>query len=279
MVEATSAAPDLGAAVTLLGADASYLRTDAGRRAAREILKKAGDAPPETALAATQRMLEAAMKGPLQRADAAQRTAVDELRTRHHQLVRRVVFDPANAARARRHVVEAGESLDRIAGTFRQQGVALEAGTLALVNRIDDPRRLRAGQSLRIPVDPVRCVVWKSSFLMAVYLGDQLVRAYWVAHGSDGHDTPETSFEVAEKIRNPDWHHDGDVIPFGDPRNPLGSWFVKFRHASYAGFGAHGTSDPESVGTKASLGCIRLLPEDIDEFARFVPRGATVEVR
>ena len=132
---------------------------------------------------------------------------------------------------------------------------------------------------LRIPVEELHTVIVKRSFLMAVYLGPAILRLYWIAHGMEGHDTPETTFVVGAKIERPDWHFEGRIIPFGDPQNPLGTHFVKFRHESYTGFGVHGTFEPRSICTRASLGCIRLSAEDIGEFFGIVPRGTRIEVR
>ena len=108
---------------------------------------------------------------------------------------------------------------------------------------------------------------------------DVRIRLYWIAHGRDGDDTPDTTFIVADKIEDPDWHFDGRVIPFGSPENPLGTHFVKFSHEAFVGYGVHGTDEPESIGTRASRGCIRLAPDDIKEFFRIVPRGSEVRVR
>jgi lipoprotein-anchoring transpeptidase ErfK/SrfK len=59
----------------------------------------------------------------------------------------------------------------------------------------------------------------------------------------------------------------------------LGDYFVKFEHASYTGFGAHGTSDSASIGTMASRGCIRMRAADIQEVFEVMPRGCQVEIR
>jgi lipoprotein-anchoring transpeptidase ErfK/SrfK len=69
------------------------------------------------------------------------------------------------------------------------------------------------------------------------------------------------------------------VIPFGHPDNILGNYFVKFEHQSFQGYGAHGTPEPETIGTMASAGCVRMLDGDIREFFRVIPRGTPVHVR
>ena len=264
--------------LALLGRSNHFVHSDFGRRCLGVAVAAIHEQAPAVALPQSTKLLESALRGPIRKEHDAARAAVDGAYALHRNLVRRVVFDPANSARSRRHEVQPGESLDSIARKFRKSGIKVEGATLATVNRIDNPNALRAGQVLRIPIDPIRCVARKDSFSLCTYVGDEIVRMYWMAHGKEGHETPETTFYVLDKIPNPDWHHGGRVIPFGDPENPLGRFFVKFRHESYSGFGAHGTNEPDSIGTEASLGCLRLLPDDIAEFTRFVPRGAAVEI-
>lgn len=150
---------------------------------------------------------------------------------------------------------------------------------LAVINRIRDPRSLRVGQKLRIPNQPLRTVVEKASHLCAVYLGEVIVRLYWCSHGKPGHETPIATFTVGEKIHEPDWYFDGQIVPYGAKENPLGTHFVKFGHDIHQGFGIHGTWEPEKLGTEASLGCIRLHNQDIAEYFALVPRGTKVEIR
>jgi lipoprotein-anchoring transpeptidase ErfK/SrfK len=138
---------------------------------------------------------------------------------------------------------------------------------------------IQVDQRIKAPIEPIHAVVEKRSFLMAVYVGDAILRLYWVGHGADDK-TPVTEFTVSEKLENPPWYApDGKVYAFGDPKNILGKYFIKFASASYSGFGAHGTPQPETVGTMASAGCIRMYDKDIEELFRLLPRRAKVEVR
>jgi hypothetical protein len=150
---------------------------------------------------------------------------------------------------------------------------------LAILNRIHNPNAIQVGQRIRVPVEPLHAVVEKRSFLMAVYLGDFILRLYWVGHGVDGK-TPVAEFQVAEKLVDPDWYApDGGIHAAGSPGNILGRYFLKFSHPSYTGFGAHGTPMPETIGTESSMGCIRMYDKDIEELYKLLPRGAKVEVR
>ena len=186
--------------------------------------------------------------------------------------------DPANLARARSHTIEKGDSLARAAARFRRDGIDVEAGTLAVLNRIHNPNAVQIGQKIKVPVDPIFAVVEKRSYSLAVYVGDHLLRLYWVGHGE--HDkTPVTEFVVSEKQPRPEWTApDGNRYPYGHPNNILGEYFIKFRHDRYTGFGAHGTPMPETIGTMSSAGCIRMLAPDIAELFQLLPRGAKVQV-
>ena len=191
----------------------------------------------------------------------------------------RFLCDPANLARARSLTVGPGESLSAIAARFKKEGLVVEDGTLAILNRIHNMNAIQVGQRIKAPIEPIHVVVEKRSFLMAVYVGDAILRLYWVGHGADDK-TPVTEFTVSDKIENPHWYApDGKTYAFGDPKNILGKYFIKFASASYSGFGAHGTPQPETIGTMASMGCIRMYDKDIEELFRLLPRRAKVEVR
>ena len=57
------------------------------------------------------------------------------------------------------------------------------------------------------------------------------------------------------------------MIPGGDPKNPLGHFWLGLEGLEGQALGAqsygiHGTIDPDSIGKQSSMGCIRLHNED-----------------
>jgi lipoprotein-anchoring transpeptidase ErfK/SrfK len=66
-----------------------------------------------------------------------------------------------------------------------------------------------------------------------------------------------------------------DVIPGGAPNNPMGARALTLTGGEYA---IHGTNRPESVGTDASYGCIRMFNEDIVDLFGRVKVGTEVIV-
>ena len=187
--------------------------------------------------------------------------------------------NPTNVAGARVYTVKDGDYLGKIARRFKKDGVQVEAGTIMVLNRIRNAKNLQVGQTIKVPVAPITAVLEKDSYALMVFVGDQLLRLYWVGHGKNDH-TPVTEFEVVAKQAKPDWTApDGNVYPYGHKENVLGEFFIKFGHPQYSGFGAHGTTEPESICTQASMGCIRMFDQDIKELFELLPRGAKVIVR
>ena len=102
----------------------------------------------------------------------------------------------------------------------------------------------------------------------------KLAKVYDVAIGAAGYDTPPGLHRVETKAADPAWYVPnrpwagdlaGEVIPAGDPRNPIAARWMGF----YKGAGIHGTYDPASIGSAASHGCIRMrIPDVIDLYDR-----------
>jgi len=57
--------------------------------------------------------------------------------------------------------------------------------------------------------------------------------------------------------------------------NPLGGYSLRLGFPAYL---IHGTNDFTGVGRRSSSGCIRMLPEDIEDFFDQVPVGTRVQI-
>ena len=65
----------------------------------------------------------------------------------------------------------------------------------------------------------------------------------------------------------------------GGPENPLGPRAMYlYRNGRDLGYRLHGTVEPWTIGTDASSGCIRLLPEDVIDLYQRTPIGTKVMV-
>jgi lipoprotein-anchoring transpeptidase ErfK/SrfK len=170
------------------------------------------------------------------------------------------------------HKVEPGEMLAKIAAA---QNVSYRF--VQRINGLDDPRKLRAGSTIKVPRGPFHAVVTKHAFTLDVYLGapggeDSLyVTTYRVGLGSDD-STPTGKWivEPGRKVTNPKWVdvRTGRLFEPDDPQNPLGEYWIGLlgtegSSVGQASYGIHATIEPDTIGKQASLGCIRLLSEDV----------------
>ncbi len=106
--------------------------------------------------------------------------------------------------------------------------------------------------------------------------------------GKVGWRTPEGVTKIVRRQKDPTWrvpvsvrkehHENGEelepVIGPG-PDNPLGKYAFYLQWPSYL---IHGTNKPAGVGLRSSHGCIRLYPEDIEQFFNAVPIGTQLRV-
>ncbi len=109
-----------------------------------------------------------------------------------------------------------------------------------------------------------------------------------VGIGREGRSTPLGAMAVLRKMQHPTWYvpdsirktheQQGDplpsVVPPG-PDNPLGDFALYLSKPSYL---IHGTNKPYSIGIRASNGCIRLRPEDIEQAFSEISPGTPVKV-
>jgi hypothetical protein len=110
---------------------------------------------------------------------------------------------------------------------------------------------------------PLEIVIDVSNHTLAVVHNGLIVRSYRVGLG--GSKTPEGSFFISEKVREP---NGGDGI--------FGSRGMTLSNTLYA---IHGTNDKDSIGKDKSLGCIRLGEADVEELFDMVPLGTPVQIK
>jgi len=112
----------------------------------------------------------------------------------------------------------------------------------------------------------------------------QYVTTFPIGIGRQGFTTPEGSFEITARVKDPVWTVPESVrnekpelpsiIPPG-PHNPLGKYWLQL---SVNGYGIHGTNRPFGIGRKVSHGCIRLYQKDIEELYKLTKIGTPVKI-
>jgi lipoprotein-anchoring transpeptidase ErfK/SrfK len=100
------------------------------------------------------------------------------------------------------------------------------------------------------------------------------LRVYPVAVGKASTPSPTGRFTIVRRVVDPTYSHKGRVVAPG-PKNPVGS---RWMGLSEAGYGIHGTNEPDSIGKAASHGCIRMAKGDLEQLYALVEVGDAVEI-
>jgi hypothetical protein len=177
--------------------------------------------------------------------------------------------------------IRQGDTLEAIARRYKTlNGVK---GSIMYVNNYKEDAILRAGRKVRIAKGVWSALVDKSLFRMWILYEGCPFKGYAVTIGAAEKETPVTRFLVGSKNPKPAWWPPADTgvkgpVPYGDPKNPLGEWWVSLEHDLYHGFGIHGTNAPETIGSKASNGCVRMLNPEVGQVAALAYKGMVVQV-
>jgi lipoprotein-anchoring transpeptidase ErfK/SrfK len=177
--------------------------------------------------------------------------------------------------------VASGDSLIGIRLRYLSEhpGAKMCTGLIERANRVKG--FLQPNQVLRVPTEPVRVLVDLDARWALFLIGNEVAAAWPVGIGRPGEETPVGTYSVRNKLENPPWMKEGqEPIPYGDPRNPLGTrWIGWSREGAKTSYGFHGTWDPASVGQASSDGCVRFLNQDVEELFQILPEGAPIQIQ
>ncbi|MGQ9651475.1 MAG: L,D-transpeptidase family protein [Phycisphaerae bacterium] len=175
--------------------------------------------------------------------------------------------------------VARGDTLSRIA---RKHDLTEEL--ISSINRLSAGSVLRPGRQLKVVRGPFIATVVKSTHEMHLYLQDLYIRTCEVALGTNNK-TPTGKWVVTTRLRHPSWVDPRTGKQYGshDPDNPLGGYWIGLKGiegdaVGQRGYGIHGTNDEASIGTDASLGCVRLGRKDIESVYMMLARGSIVTI-
>ena len=118
--------------------------------------------------------------------------------------------------------------------------------------------------------------------------GTRQVMTFPIGIGKIGKTIPIKNTSIIRKIVNPTWTPPADIREFNQaqgiqlpksmgpgPDNPLGPYAIYLGIPTYL---IHSTIFPESIGRRASFGCIRMNESDIKQFFPLVTAGTPVEI-
>ncbi len=139
-----------------------------------------------------------------------------------------------------------------------------------------------------LPNAPRKGIVINLPEMRMYYYEGKEVHTYPIGIGKTGKTIPVTTAKVTYKKENPFWYPPQDIREFNlaqgvilprvlppGPDNPLGTYAIYMTVPTYL---IHSTIFPESVGRRASFGCIRMYENDIESFFPTVKRGVPIEI-
>jgi len=182
---------------------------------------------------------------------------------------------------AKRYTVKSGDALSRLARKFN-----VGMGWINYTNHrslpVTGPNADAIATRLR-PQD--RLIIYPGRLYLETYISDTrlnvfykdlyFVKSYRVGVGKGGAEkTPRGEYIVTNKSAKPRWTHPetGEVLEYDDPDNILGTRWIGI---NLSGYGIHGI-DPEledTIGTKSSMGCIRMQNRNCEELYDIIPNG------
>ena len=180
----------------------------------------------------------------------------------------RKVFSPEADAHSAVYEVAPGDNLTKIG---KKNGVAV--GLIKKVNHLASDN-LRPGQKLKIPTSKFSVVIDKSQNILILKADEEVLKTYTVSTGTDN-STPVGVFKITDKLVNPTWYKAGAVVPSGSADNVLGT---RWMGITRAGYGIHGTTEPEKLGQQVTAGCVRMKNDEVEELYDIITPGTEVTI-
>ncbi|MDP6685484.1 MAG: L,D-transpeptidase family protein [Candidatus Omnitrophota bacterium] len=180
-----------------------------------------------------------------------------------------ILFSPIITSKDVSYTVEPGDSLSKIAKKF--------GTTIGLIKASNSLKSdvILANSKLKVSKQKYGILVDKSQNVLTLLSKEgDIVKVYSVSTG-ENNSTPVGTFKIVNRIKDPVWYNQGAIVPSESPDNVLGSRWLGF---SKSGYGIHGTVDPDSVGTQATKGCVRMHNHDVEELYTIVAVGTKVTI-
>lgn len=114
------------------------------------------------------------------------------------------------------------------------------------------------------------------AFTLYVYDEGVPIKTYPISIGTELNPSVLGETTVINKVVNPIYYPAKNGTPIlPGPENPVGTRWLGL---GFPGYGIHGTNNPASIGSAASLGCIRMQNEDVEELTELVQVGTKVRL-
>ncbi len=193
---------------------------------------------------------------------------IEEVQHKLEQLNLEVITSNSQSPKTVLCEVQVGDTLGKLA---KKYGTTVEL--IKKKNNLSGDV-IRVGQKLYVWTGILNIFVDKSQNILILKDGDQVLKVYTVSTGANNI-TPVGTFKITSKLVDPVWFKAGAVIPPESPQNVLGSRWMGF---DLAGYGIHGTIEPDQMGQQVTAGCVRMRNEDVEQLFDLVPVGTSVTI-
>lgn len=180
----------------------------------------------------------------------------------------KLLFSPTLTANSIPYEIKPGDTLAKIAKENRTT-----TDLIMKSNNLSDTKIL-PGRKIKVWTASFSILVDKSQNTLILKTDEEVVKTYIVSTGKNN-STPVGNFKITNKLLNPTWFKAGAVVPASSPENILGTRWLGF---DLAGYGIHGTSEPQTIGKQVTQGCVRMSNPDVEELYTIVPIGTEVTI-
>jgi lipoprotein-anchoring transpeptidase ErfK/SrfK len=180
----------------------------------------------------------------------------------------KLLFSPVVTPKSILYEIKPGDTLTKIAREFKTT-----TDLIMKSNNLPNDR-IVPGRRIKVWTAPFNIFVDKSQNTLLLKTEEEIVKTYVVSTGKNNL-TPVGTFKITNKLMNPTWFKAGTVVPPSSPENILGTRWLGF---DLAGYGIHGTSEPQSLGKQVTQGCVRMSNSDVEELYTIVPLGTEVTI-
>jgi len=192
-----------------------------------------------------------------------------------------ILFSPAPNEWKKLVRVQRGDSLIKLAYNNKTS-----ASMICRINGFGMDKNLIPGQQIYVPaIDSFKITVDKDDLHLYLYTGDgRFIKRYPVGIGRMDHLTPPGNYVVWHKLKQPPWYdrEKGRKVMPDDPEYPLGTRWMTISPAdnpdAYSRLGIHGTNEPDTIGHRASDGCVRMFNKDVEELYSIATKGTLVDI-
>ena len=174
-------------------------------------------------------------------------------------------------------MISEGTTTDRLSGGGKRRVAVAVAFALVTIGALATAPRAQSVDSTAATAasdGPLSVHADLSARTLHLRLGETVAASYPVGIGTHSKPTPTGSFKIRKIVWNPAWVPPDEKWaegkkpqPPGAKANPMKLVKIFFREPDYY---IHGTSETETLGERASHGCLRMDPDHAYLVARYI---------